>query len=127
MRWLLPTLLLSCVLPGCAAGRSTYFLINAQRDYQNAIAEDAEKKAPYEITLAAEYLRKAKEENNYADYGASERLAKTSMQHAQKAIEQTSQEQIDESNEEFVPEEKKDEPKPVEKDNSLDDIDLDDL
>ncbi len=134
MRRPLPNLLLfGCLgttfalLSSCAAGRSTYFLINAEREYQNARAEDAETKAIYEITLASEYLRKAKEENGYADYGASERLAKTSMQHAQKALEQTSMEQIDSSNEEFVPEEKKDDVKPVEKDNTLDDIDLDEL
>lgn len=111
----------------CAAGRSSYFLLTAERAYQASLAEGAQEKAPYEITLAGEYLRKAKEENGYADFGASERLAKASTTFSGMAMKRARDEGVDEATQEAVPEQRVLEPMPQDKENTLDDIDLDDI
>ncbi len=72
--------------PGCA-GRAAYYLVDATRSYQDAVNAEAESAAVYEFTLAEEYLRKAREEDGYADYQAAETLAKRATEEARKAKE----------------------------------------
>jgi hypothetical protein len=123
MRWLL--LLLS--LSGCAAGRSAYFLINAERTYKSALDARAAERAVYEFTLAGAYLDKAKEEAGYSRYSASEKLAKASMEHAAKAQELAEEQGVNmEDADKFVPEEKKKEEE-KERTDTLDNIDLDEI
>jgi hypothetical protein len=112
---------------GCAAGRSSYFLLTAERAYQASLAEGAKEKAPYEITLAGEYLKKAKEENGYADFGVSERLAKASQTFSGMAMKRARDEGVDEATQDVVPEQRIEKPVEPEKENTLDDIDLDDI
>lgn len=122
MRLLLALVLLGS---GCTAARSSYFLINATRELDKAREAGAEKTAPYEWTLAAEYYAKACEENSYNEFGAADSLAKQSMDWSAKAVIATSDAERD-FGEEFVPEERKEEV--IEKkENTLDKIDLDEL
>lgn len=72
--------------PGCA-GRAAYYLVDATRSYQEAVDAGAEERAPYEFTLAQEYLRKAREEDGYSDYQAAETLAKRAAEEAKRAKE----------------------------------------
>lgn len=119
-------LLIAVVLaPGCAA-RSGYVLLNANRSVEKARSAGAPEKATYEYTLAQAYLAKAQEENTYNEYQQSERLAKTSMDWAQRALEATSDAERD-FGEEIVPEERVEKPVEEQKDNTLDQIDLDDI
>ncbi|MBM4366218.1 MAG: DUF4398 domain-containing protein [Deltaproteobacteria bacterium] len=117
--------LLPLVLSGCAA-RSAYTLLNADRALQKARQAGAEEKSAYEYTLASEYLAKAREENTYNEYQISERLAKTSMEYALRALENTSDAER-EYDEEIVPEERIEVPKEEKKENTLDQIDLDEI
>jgi hypothetical protein len=50
---------------------STYLILKAQYELEGAEAAEAEKYAPYEYTAAKLYLDKAREEQGYADFGAS--------------------------------------------------------
>ena len=52
-----------------------------------AKAAQADKYAPYEYTLAVEYLHKAREEAGYADYQAAIRFGNKAEEHAKKARE----------------------------------------
>ncbi len=117
--------LLPLVLSGCAA-RSAYTLLNADRALQKARQAGAEEKSAYEYTLASEYLAKAREENTYSEYQISERLAKTSMDFALRALENTSDAER-EYDEEIVPEERIEVPEEEQKENTLDQIDLDEI
>jgi hypothetical protein len=119
---LLPILLLG----GCTAGRASYYLLDAQRKFDSAVAEGAESRAPYEYTMSKEFLQKAKEESGYSDFGPCEKLAKKSAEYAQAAIEKSADNGAEVKNaDQFVPEEKKEEEKkPEQKDNIQ--IDLDD-
>ncbi|MBM4392262.1 MAG: DUF4398 domain-containing protein [Deltaproteobacteria bacterium] len=116
---------LPLVLSGCAA-RSAYTLLNADRALQKARQAGAEEKSAYEYTLASEYLAKAREENTYSEYHISERLAKTSMEFALRALENTSDAER-EYDEEIVPEERIEVPVEEKKENTLDQIDLDEI
>jgi hypothetical protein len=122
MYWsLLPVVLLS----GCTAARASYFLLDAERKYESAVNEGAMDAAPYDITLAHEYLWKAREEANDSDYGATEQLCKKSAAYSATAL-QKSQDGPDIKNAgEFVPEERVE--KPVEDNSNEPKIDLDDL
>lgn len=84
MRTLIPLLLL-LPLTGCAV-RAGVSLLEAQRAYQDALESGADMRAAYEMTLANEYLMKAREEDGYADYGAAEQLCKKSMVLSAKAM-----------------------------------------
>lgn len=110
---------------GCAAARSGYVMINAQRSLEKARQAGAEKKATYEYTLAVAYFDKAREENGANEFGHADLLAQASMDWAARALENTSDAER-EFGEEFVPEERIEEVKDK-KENSLDKIDLDDL
>ena len=119
------SLILLFLTSGCAAARSGYFLLNAGRELEKARDAGAEKSAAYEYTLAAEYYHKACEENTYSEFGAADQLAKTSQDWSARAIEATSDAEK-EFGEDFVPEEKQVEVK-EKKENTLDQIDLDEL
>lgn len=80
-RWLPLLLLLST---GCAV-RASYFLVDAERAWQEAVDAGAETAAPYESTLARAYLLKAREEAGHSDYQAAERLAKQAVDAAERA------------------------------------------
>lgn len=122
MKWMLLTAL---ALSGCTAGRATYYVIDAQQKYQDALAQGAEKHAAYEITMAREYLAKAKEESGYSDYGATEQLCKKSMEFSAAAYAKASDVGDDiEGADQIVPEEKKEKEK-VEEDKTK--IDLEGL
>lgn len=125
-RTLLILLALSApLLGGCAAGRASYFLLDAQRKLDAAAAEGAEKRAAYEYTMAREFLRKAKEENGYSDFGATESLSRRSIEYAAAAYERSSDDgRPDVTNAEQIVPEVREEKKPEEKDNF--EIDLDD-
>ena len=120
-------LLLALFLSGCAA-RASYFVFDAQRDYEAAVNAGGEERAVYETTLAREYLWKAKEEVNSSDYGAAEQVCKKSMAWSAEAYEKSADDgpNLDKTDE-FVPETKPEEVKKPETPNTLDDIDLDDL
>ena len=123
MRWLL----LLVPLSACAAGRSAYFLVNAERTYNSAREAKAEERAIYEFTLAQAYLDKAKEEAGYSRYSASEKLAKASMEYAAKAQELAEEQGVNmDDADKIVPEEKKKEEE-KEKNDTLDNIDLDEI
>lgn len=123
-----PWLLLALAIPllgGCAA-RSSYFLLNAERAYQAALKDQTEKYAPYEMTLAAQYLDKAREENGYSQFEQCEKLSIESQKYAEKAIEVASERKINmEGSDEIVPEERVEKP-PEKKDETKIDIDVDD-
>lgn len=72
-------------LAGCAAGRGTYFLAEADRHVQAALDAEAPEKAIYAWTMADEARRKAWEEWGYSDYEEAERLAKLAAEWADKA------------------------------------------
>ena len=74
VRATLAALLMLAMVPlasGCGAAMSTYLILVAQADLDGAEAAEADKFAPYEYTAAQEYLRKAREEQSYADFGPS--------------------------------------------------------
>jgi hypothetical protein len=81
----LPTLLVALLLPGCAAGRSTYYLWTAEREFLAATELEAEQRAVYEYTMAHEHLLKAREEHGYSDYGNAEELAKAAAEWSTRA------------------------------------------
>lgn len=80
-RWLVP---LPLLLTGCAV-RASYFLVDAERAWQEAVDAGAVEAAPYEATLAREYLVKAREEAAHSDYQVAEQLAKQSVDAAERA------------------------------------------
>lgn len=120
-------LLVGLGLSGCTAARASYMLIDAQQRYDAALSEGADEKAVYEITMAKEFLWKAKEEVNSSDYGAAEQLCKKSKNYSQEAYDRSVDRGVDVGNaEEFVPETKPE--TPVEKPKGEEPvIDLDDL
>jgi hypothetical protein len=70
---------------GCTAGRATYYLIDADRAYKDAVEAGAEEDAVYEFTLAWLYRDKAWEEWGYSDYQHSEELALKAVEFARAA------------------------------------------
>ncbi|MFN7143847.1 MAG: hypothetical protein ACK4YP_08740 [Myxococcota bacterium] len=112
---------------GCTAARASYFVLDAERKFESAVAVGADDRAVYEITLAREYLWKAKEEVNSSDYGAAEQLCKKSIAWSAEAYEKSADMGPDMKDaDEFVPETKPETPPPS-KDETPIDIDLDDL
>lgn len=122
-------LLLSTLLAtGCTAARASYFVIDAERKFQTAVEAGGEERAVYETTLAREYLWKAKEEVNSSDFGAAEQLCKKSIAWSAEAYEKAADDGPDlDKSDEFVPETKPEEVRTPAGENTLDDIDLDDL
>jgi len=79
------TLLSLFLMTGCTAGRATYYLIDADRAYNDAVEASAEDKAVYEFTMAWMYRDKAWEEWGYSDYEAAEKLALLATEYAKTA------------------------------------------
>ncbi len=61
-------------LTGCAAGRSTWFLLEANKAWKDARDAGAEQAAAYEFQKASLYRDKAFEEWGYCQYGDAEEL-----------------------------------------------------
>jgi hypothetical protein len=80
-----PILLCSLLLVGCSAGRSTYYLWTAEREFVVATELEAEQRAVYEYTMAHEHLLKAREEHGYSDYQNAEELAKAATEWSARA------------------------------------------
>jgi hypothetical protein len=100
-------------------------ILTAQREYQYALEEGADEKAVYEATLAYEYLQKAREEADYSQYGAVERLCKASITWSHAAYTRASGEGMPDVDPTIVPEERaQPTPKPTTEDPEID-IDLD--
>ncbi|MFZ5475445.1 MAG: hypothetical protein ACOZNI_01615 [Myxococcota bacterium] len=123
--------LLFLPLLGCTAARATYFIYDAERKFNEAVEAGAPTRAVYEITLAEQFLQKAKEEDGYSDFGATEALCRKSMEYSAAAFAKANDEGKDlrekvEGVENFVPEVKPEEEKPPEDEPELD-IDLDEL
>lgn len=72
-------------LSGCAAGRGTYFIADAQKHVRAAEASGAPETAVYAWTMADEYMRKSWEEWGNSDYEDAENLAKKAAEWADKA------------------------------------------
>jgi hypothetical protein len=81
----LPILLSLILVSGCAAGRSTYFLWTAEREFMAATELEADQRAVYEYTMAHEHLLKAREEHGYSDYSTAEEMAKAATEWSSKA------------------------------------------
>lgn len=91
-------------LSGCTAAYSSYQFLEAQRAYQEALAEGAQEKAVYEITLAHAYLQKAREEIGYSDYGAADELCSQSTAFSEKASQISREEVLPQTDVNVVPE-----------------------
>lgn len=120
---LLLTPLLLPLLGGCTAGRASFVILNAQREYQEALSQGADAKAVYECTLAYEYLQKAREEAGYSQYRAVENLCNTSISWSQAAYTVASGEGIPDPDQSVVPEERVE--KPPETTTPTNELDLD--
>ncbi len=73
-------------LAGCTATVSTYQLVSADDAVKRAAAAGAEQAAPYEFTMAALYLEKAREEAGYSDYRTARELASRAADLADQAV-----------------------------------------
>jgi hypothetical protein len=72
---------------GCGPISSTHAIAEATVAVEAATGVDAKRYAAYEFTLAYEYLRKAREEEGYADYQAAINLANAARKFAEEAKE----------------------------------------
>ncbi len=81
-------LLLGCLLfaVGCGPIRSTVGIIQADQVIKEARQAGAERNAPYPMRIAEELIRKAVEEQGYADYYQSWLLAKEARKYAEEAL-----------------------------------------
>ncbi len=75
------------LLPACGIVRSSTGIAQAERALREAEEAKAESVAPYELTLAQQYLQKAREEQAYNAYYSSEALAVASQEFAKKAYD----------------------------------------
>ena len=80
-----PMVLAALALAGCAAGRGTYFLAEAQQHVRVAEEAGAPTRAVYAWTMADQYMRKAWEEWGNSDFEDSEKLARKASEWADKA------------------------------------------
>lgn len=71
---------------GCAAGKSTFHIMQAERAIDNAEERGADELSLYEYTMASRYLIKAREEHTYSSFRDSERLARAAADYADQAI-----------------------------------------
>lgn len=72
---------------GCGPILSTSRIEDAKEALEKATAANAETRAPYEYTMAVEYLRKADELWGYSQFGYSADYAKKAIEMAQAAEE----------------------------------------
>jgi len=88
-KWRLGTLLIAVIFTTTACGPilSTSRRADAEDALEEAAKYNAEERAPYEYTLAKEYLRKADELWGYSQFGASSDYAQKSIDMATAAAE----------------------------------------
>ena len=84
-RLLLPATLV-VFLSGCAAGKATYHIMDAEAAVKRAEEHGAGIHAIYEYTLAQRYVEKAREEAGYSQFRAAVDLAKASAGFADQAV-----------------------------------------
>lgn len=82
------SLLLTGLLTGCTAVKSTVHLTKAEQALQLAREAEAPTNAPYAWTIAEELVLKAREEWAASDFGPSEILSVKALDAANKAAEQ---------------------------------------
>ena len=75
------------MMTGCGPIMSTSNIEDAKDALEKATAVNAETRAPYEYTMATEYLRKADELWGYSQFGYSAEYAKKAIEMAQAAEE----------------------------------------
>jgi len=86
MRPLLLTFTILCFsLAACGPTKSSVAIVRAYQAIRGAEAAGAEKRHPYELSLAREYYYKAREEAGYSKYEIAERLAGKSVEYANAA------------------------------------------
>ncbi len=81
--------LVSLVAPGCGAAAYSVNVVRAARAVERAKQVDAEKLAPFEMTLAQAYLDKAREESAEASYEDAVRFAKLATAIGEAAAERS--------------------------------------
>lgn len=113
------SLLVLLSLSGCTAARGGYAIIDAQRAYKEAVDAGAEEYAVYSITLANEYLSKAREEVGYSDYGAADKLCQKAKVASAKAAAEARTGGVKVEYEEILPESEVEKPS-EERDTTLD-------
>jgi hypothetical protein len=79
--------LLTALLVGCTATKSTVHFAKAEQALKEARDLEAEVWAPYMWTRANETMKKSREEWAYADYGAAEQLALEVAELAERAAQ----------------------------------------
>jgi len=89
LRWILLLGVVAVLETACGPIRSTSGVVYARQAIQEAETEGADSVALYEMTLAREYLRKAREEMGYNDYYMAEQLAIKAEEMADLALERT--------------------------------------
>ncbi len=80
--------ILFALLVGCGPVRATVGVVDAERVYKDAAAAGAEHAAPYPYELAGRLLAQAKDEQGYADWSESFRLAGEAQKYAEQALAQ---------------------------------------
>ncbi len=86
-RWLLLILAVAVLQTACGPIRSTTGLVDARAAIRSAEDVNADRVALYEMTLAREYLQKAREEMGYNDYYVAEQLTTKAIELATAARE----------------------------------------
>lgn len=76
---------------GCTATKSTVYLAKAEQALIVARQAEAPEWAPYPWTQADAFIKKAREEWGYSDFGAAESLSLKSQEWANKAVEEARQ------------------------------------
>ena len=77
--------ILACLLLGCGPVTATRVIDSADAALVRTRGADGDKLAPYETTLAALYLAKAREKQGYAQYGEARSLASEALRFANDA------------------------------------------
>jgi hypothetical protein len=104
IRRLLPLTLLGVLwlAMGCGPVQSTYLILSAQAELDGARAAQADRYAPYEYTAANQYLDKAREEQGYAEFGASVDFAYKAKELAKEGKKRSLSKQQEESPPELI-------------------------
>ena len=103
IRWLALLAVVAMVETACGPIRATTGMTDARLAIQDAEVEGADAVALYEMTLAREYLGKAREELGYNDYYMAEQLAIKAAELADLALEKTIGSAVFKAGEEEVP------------------------
>jgi TonB family protein len=86
VRIVAPILALLIALTGCASGRASVALVNAQKSVTQAAQRGADEHATFEFTMAQAYLTKAREEASFSDYRTSVELSHQAAEWSDKAV-----------------------------------------